>query len=113
MLDFYTSIGLLACYATAAELLCSEGVRIGPHQHLQTIFICEHQHQTRTQTRTLTLTRLIMLSILDALTKNAQEQPDQRVWTFLNDHAEISDAYTYKVSHFHMFVLLLLMIVFV
>ena len=40
---------------------------------------------------------MIMMSILDALAKNAQDQPNQAVWTFLNDHGDVSDSYTYQV----------------
>lgn len=40
---------------------------------------------------------VIMMSILDALAKNAQDQPNQAVWTFLNDHGDVSDSYTYQV----------------
>lgn len=34
--------------------------------------------------------------VLDALSQWAQEQPNQKVWTFLDDKGEISDSFTYK-----------------
>ena len=36
--------------------------------------------------------------LLEALSEQAAEQPNKKVWTFLDDKGEINDSYTYKVS---------------
>jgi hypothetical protein len=36
--------------------------------------------------------------VLDALGEWAASQPNQNVWTFLDDKGEFSDSYTYQVG---------------
>lgn len=37
--------------------------------------------------------------LLEALTEQAASQPNEKVWTFLDDKGEICDSYTYRVMN--------------
>jgi acyl-CoA synthetase (AMP-forming)/AMP-acid ligase II len=40
----------------------------------------------------------VPVNLLDKLNQWANETPDRKAWTFLNDKGDLADSYTYKVK---------------